>query len=64
MNEKQEQLGEDAIVDVLKAKRLLSAAKIQQAILMAVEKFRGTAEQHDDVTMVVVKSVSTKKVNR
>jgi sigma-B regulation protein RsbU (phosphoserine phosphatase) len=64
MNEKQEQLGEDAIVDVLKAKRLLSAAKIQQAILTAVEKFRGTAEQHDDVTMVVVKSVSTKKVNR
>jgi sigma-B regulation protein RsbU (phosphoserine phosphatase) len=56
MNEKQQQLGEDAIVDVLKAKRLLSAKKIQQAILTAVEKFRGTAEQNDDVTMVVVKS--------
>ncbi|MGA3288557.1 MAG: SpoIIE family protein phosphatase [Bacteroidota bacterium] len=64
MNEKQQQLGEDAIVDVLKANRLLSAKKIQQAILTAVEKFRGTAEQHDDVTMVVVKSVSTKKVKR
>ena len=62
MNEKQQQLGEDAIVDVLKAKRLLSAKKIQQGILTAVEIFRGTAEQHDDVTMVVVKSVSAKKV--
>ena len=60
MNEKQQQLGEDAIVDVLKAKRLLSAKKIQQAILTTVEKFRGTAEQHDDVTMMVVKSVSKK----
>jgi sigma-B regulation protein RsbU (phosphoserine phosphatase) len=64
MNEKQQQLGEDAIVDVLKTKRLLSAKKIQQAILTTVEKFRGTAEQHDDVTMIVVKSVSTKKVKR
>jgi serine phosphatase RsbU (regulator of sigma subunit) len=62
MNEKQQQLGEDAIVHMLNANRLLSANKIQQAILTAVEKFRGTAEQHDDVTMVVVKSVSTRKV--
>jgi sigma-B regulation protein RsbU (phosphoserine phosphatase) len=64
MNEKQQQLGEDAIVDVLKAKRLLSAKKIQQGILTTVEKFRGTAEQHDDVTMVVVKSMPEKKVKR
>jgi phosphoserine phosphatase RsbU/P len=62
MNERQQQLGEDAIVDVLKAKRQLSAKKIQQAILTTVEKFRGTAEQHDDVTMVVIKSVTTKKM--
>jgi serine phosphatase RsbU (regulator of sigma subunit) len=41
-----------------------SAKKIQQVILTTVEKFRGTAEQHDDVTMVVVKSLTTKKVKR
>ena len=64
MNNNQQQLGEDAIVDVLKENRLLPANKIQQAILASVEKFRGSAEQHDDMTMVVVKSVSTKKVKR
>jgi sigma-B regulation protein RsbU (phosphoserine phosphatase) len=58
MNDKQQQLGEDAIVDLLKVKRHLSAEGIQQAILTKVEKFRGTAEQHDDVTMVVVKSTN------
>ena len=56
MNEEKQQLGEQAIVDLLKTKRRLSAERIQQAILMEVEKFRGSAEQHDDVTMVVVKS--------
>jgi len=64
MNEKQQQLGEEAIVHVLKTNWLLSANNIQQGILTAVEKFRGTAEQHDDVTMVVVKSVSTKEGKR
>jgi sigma-B regulation protein RsbU (phosphoserine phosphatase) len=64
MNEKQQQLGEDAIVHMLNANRLLSANKIQQAILALVEKFRGSAEQYDDITMVVVKSVSAKKVKR
>ncbi|MGD1043872.1 MAG: SpoIIE family protein phosphatase [Bacteroidota bacterium] len=56
MNDKQQQLGEDAIVDLLKVKRYQSAERIQHAILTTVEKFRGSAEQHDDVTMVVVKS--------
>jgi len=58
MNEEQLQLGESAVADILKAKRHLSAEGIQRAILAAVEKFRGSAEQHDDVTMVVVKSKS------
>ena len=56
MNEEKQQLGEKAIVDLLKTERHLSAESIQQAILTKVEKFRGSAEQHDDVTMVVVKS--------
>jgi len=55
MNEKQQQLGEKAIIDVLKKKRHQPAERIQRAILEKVEKFRGSAEQHDDVTMVVVK---------
>jgi len=60
MNEEKQQLGEEAIIDLLKAKRHLSAESIQRAILTKVEKFRGSAEQHDDVTMVVVKSKNGK----
>ena len=55
MNDTKEQLGEEAIIDILNRNRHLSAERIQQAILRAVGKFRGSAEQHDDVTMVVVK---------
>ena len=61
MNEKQQQLGEKAIIDLLKIKRHQSAEIIQQAILKKVETFRGPAEQHDDVTMVVVKTTKGKK---
>jgi phosphoserine phosphatase RsbU/P len=55
MNEKKEQFGEQAMVHVLMSKRNLSAKKIQHAVLAKVDQFRGTAEQHDDVTMVIVK---------
>ncbi|RPI01697.1 MAG: GAF domain-containing protein, partial [Ignavibacteriae bacterium] len=64
MNEEKQQLGETAIVDLLKAKRHHSAESIQKAILARVEKFRGTSEQHDDVTMVVVKSGQGKTRSR
>ena len=47
---------EKAIADLLKMNRHKSAESIQNAILTKVEKFRGSAEQHDDVTMVIVKS--------
>jgi phosphoserine phosphatase RsbU/P len=55
MNEKNQQLGEEAVLEVLKTNRRLSAERIQQTILSTVEQFRGSAEQNDDVTMVVVK---------
>jgi sigma-B regulation protein RsbU (phosphoserine phosphatase) len=64
MNEEQQQLGEKAIVDLLKMKRHLSAERIQHAILAKVEQFRGAAEQHDDVTMVVVKSTNGRSTTR
>jgi phosphoserine phosphatase RsbU/P len=60
MNEQKQQLGEDAVLNILKTKRNLSAKKIQQAILTTVEEFRGTADQHDDITMVLVKSMPKK----
>ena len=55
MNEKNQQFGENAVLEVLKTNRHSSAERIQQEILSTVEQFRGSAEQHDDVTMVVVK---------
>jgi phosphoserine phosphatase RsbU/P len=60
MNKKKQQLGEQAIVSLLKTKRNHSAEEIQNEILARVKEFRGSAEQHDDVTMVVVKSASLK----
>jgi phosphoserine phosphatase RsbU/P len=64
MNEKKHQLGEDAVVNILKTKRSLSAEGIQKAILTRVKKFRGSAEQHDDITMVVVKSLPVKNTKK
>jgi sigma-B regulation protein RsbU (phosphoserine phosphatase) len=64
MNEKRHELGEQAIVNVLKSKRRHSSWEIEQSILTAVEEFRGSAEQHDDVTMVVVKADAQEKKPR
>ncbi|GJQ21795.1 MAG: hypothetical protein HBSIN02_21500 [Bacteroidia bacterium] len=55
MNEKQVQIGEEAILALVESKRSQSAAEIQRALITAVEEFVGPAERHDDLTMVVVK---------
>jgi serine phosphatase RsbU (regulator of sigma subunit) len=57
MNSQRQLLGEEAIVEILKNQRRAPAEKIQEAILAQVDSFRGSAEQHDDVTMAVIKSV-------
>ena len=56
MNERRQQFGEDAICSLIAAVRAHPAGAIQQSILTAVKEFQGTAEQHDDVTIVVVKT--------
>lgn len=56
MNERKQQLGEEAIFDMVSAKRHLSASELQRSILTTVEEFQGSAEQHDDLTLVIVKS--------
>ena len=55
MNEEKVQLGEDAVRQLVESKRHLAALEIQRSVTTAVEEFVGTAEQHDDLTMVVVK---------
>jgi sigma-B regulation protein RsbU (phosphoserine phosphatase) len=56
MNADGRQFGEEPVKRLLAAKRHGSAAEIQHHVLSAVEEFRGAAEPHDDVTMVVVRS--------
>lgn len=55
MNEQDVELGEDLVLNLLKAKRHLTSQEIQHSITTAVEEFVGGAEQHDDLTLVVVK---------
>ena len=61
MNEQKQELGEGPVEAVLKNMRTTSAEEIEHAILQTVETFRGNAEQHDDVTMVVVKRTMERK---
>jgi sigma-B regulation protein RsbU (phosphoserine phosphatase) len=56
MNPEGKQFGETPVKRILAAKRHLSAGEIQHHMLSAVEEFQGSAEPHDDVTMVVVRS--------
>ena len=62
MNEQKQELGEKPVAALLKQMRTAPAEKIEQAILQTVETFRGSAEQHDDVTLVVIKN--TGRVNK
>lgn len=56
MNEQRAQFGEDTVQGIIQSKRNLSSPELQQSILASVETFRGNAEQHDDITLVIVKS--------
>ena len=57
MNVQGVQFGEESVSQLVKDKRGLSAPALQHTILTAVEEFRGEAERHDDLTMVVVKGI-------
>jgi serine phosphatase RsbU (regulator of sigma subunit) len=54
MDSEQREFGEEAVVSLVDGGRSLPSAELQESILRAVEGFRGEAEQHDDITMVVV----------
>jgi serine phosphatase RsbU (regulator of sigma subunit) len=55
MNEQKEQFGEDTICNFIKANKNLTAEELQKTLVNVVKQFQGTAEQHDDITIVVVK---------
>lgn len=57
MNEHMMEFGEDRVLELVRSKRNVTAVELQHALIQATEEFRGTAEQHDDLTLVVVKTV-------
>jgi sigma-B regulation protein RsbU (phosphoserine phosphatase) len=61
MNESRQELGEQALVNTLKVVHHVPALEVQKGLLATVDHFRGSAEQHDDVTMVVVKVLGKKE---
>ena len=63
MNREGKEFGEDYMRRLVKDKRHLTAAEIQHHVLTAVEEFQGPAEQHDDLTMVVIRSAGTQGKN-
>lgn len=56
MNRQGKEFGEATVSKLVKEKRALDAEHLQRVVVTAAEEFQGEAEQHDDVTVVVVKS--------
>lgn len=55
VNEKTEQYGEARLQDALNSKEFSSCQEICEFIYNEVDKFKGTADQFDDITMVAFK---------
>jgi hypothetical protein len=56
MNSTRQLYGEDRLCDVLRRNAHLNALGIQDAILTGARAFRGAAEPHDDLTVVVLRA--------
>ncbi len=54
MNEKEEIFGFDRLQEVVQAARNISADELLREILEKVNQFVGDADQHDDLTAIVV----------
>lgn len=57
MNEQGGEFGDDRIHAVLRNAGSSSARDAQQSIIRSVQQFRGSAEQNDDLTLVIVKAL-------
>jgi serine phosphatase RsbU (regulator of sigma subunit) len=56
MNERQEQYGEERLEEVLKEWGRLGAEGLRDKIVETAREFRGNADRHDDLTVMVVKA--------
>jgi len=57
MNKADEEWGEERMIKVIEACQGLAAAAILQRILSAADAFAAGAEQHDDMTLVILRAV-------
>ncbi len=57
MNEQKEQYGEERLERLVKSLGIVSAREVRDGILADVQAFTGNAEQHDDMTVVVLRVV-------
>jgi phosphoserine phosphatase RsbU/P len=55
MNAKEEEFGEDRLMQLVKPKLHRSASEISDVVLVGVEEFVQDAPQHDDITLVIVR---------
>jgi serine phosphatase RsbU (regulator of sigma subunit) len=51
------EFGEENVVKILASSSTLNAAKIRDGVINAVKQFAGNHDQHDDLTVVVVKAI-------
>lgn len=55
MNKNREEFGTDKIIEIIDINRQQSCSLIQKEIINSVDTFRGSAEQNDDITLVITK---------
>lgn len=56
MNQREEMFGEERFIELAKSLKGRSAQQVAEAIHQAVTDFAGKAEQHDDITVIAVKT--------
>ena len=57
-NSRSETFGKFRLRQIIRQHSQFAAQEILDAIIAALEAFRGTAPQNDDVTLIVVKAIS------
>lgn len=59
MNTADEEFGERRLMEAIECYKGLSATELAKRVLCAVDEFVGSAQQHDDMTLVVMRVVAT-----
>ena len=55
LNEKEEEFGEERLIQLVKDNLQLTAQQITEKVVEEIKKFQGDQEQADDITLIVIK---------